>query len=224
MTWSRPVVLFTCLGLVTPLFGQQDSAPTVRKTIEITIEQRNGSEWKPVSAQKVFRKDDEVRFRLRSQIQGYLYVLNHESDGVKTWLYPRADTAGSNYIDADKEYVIPNSKGFFTVGGRPGFDVTYWMISPNALSIDSSSAGDVGKKSTLRPRCDGQLRARGTCEDKQAGPHAVTDPAELPPAFSSSGGLVSRDLTFKTGMPEVQVLTPEPSSESIIYALWIAHQ
>lgn len=195
-----------------------------RKTIEITIEQRHGTEWMAVSAQKVFRKDDEVRFRLRSQIQGYLYVLNHESDGVKTWLYPRADTAGSNYIDADKEYLIPNSKGFFTVGGRPGFDVTYWMISPNSLSIDSSSAGDPGKKSSLRPRCDGQLRARGACEDKQAGPHAVTDPAELPPAFSSSGGLVSRDLTFKTGTPQVQVSTPEPSSESIIYALWIAHQ
>jgi hypothetical protein len=68
------------------------------------------------------------------------------------------------------------------------------------------------------------LRARGSCEDKQAGPHAVTDPAELPPAFASSGGLVSRDLTFKTGSPDVQVSTPEPLSESIIYALWIAHQ
>jgi len=206
------------------LAQQEPAAAPARKTIDITIEQRHGSEWKPVSAQKVFRKDDEVRFRLRSQVQGYLYVLNHESDGVKSWLYPRADTAGSNYIEADKEYVIPNSKGFFTVGGRPGYDVTYWMISPTSLSIDSSSAGDPSKRSTLLPRCDGQLRARGACEDKQAGPHAVTDAAELPPAFSSSGGLLSRDLSFKTGTPEIQVSTPEPSSESIIYALWIAHQ
>lgn len=218
---AAPLALFLVWGVP----AQQDAPGPARKTIDIIIEQRQGSEWKPVSAQKVFRADDVVRFRLRSQVPGYLYVLNHESDGVKTWLYPRAESGGTNYIDVDKPYLIPDGKGSFSVGGKPGFDVTYWMISPTRLSIDSTSnAGETSKRSTLLPRCDGALRARGACEDKQAGPHAVTDPAEVPPALSAPGGLLGRELTFKTGRPEVQVSTPDPASESIIYALWIAHQ
>jgi Domain of unknown function (DUF4384) len=223
MALLKHAVLLASVSAVLPAWGQE-TPTSVRKTIDITIEQRQGSTWKPVSAQKVFRKDDVVRFRLRSQVSGYLYVLNNESDGVKTWLYPRSNASEPNYISVDKVYVIPDEKGSFTVGGRPGFDVTYWMISPNPLPIDSSSAGDASKRSALLPKCDGPLRARGGCEDKQAGPHTVTDPNDIPPAFSSSGALLSRELTFKTGTPEIQVSTPQPSSESIIYALWIAHQ
>ncbi|HEX4749650.1 MAG TPA: DUF4384 domain-containing protein [Bryobacteraceae bacterium] len=212
------------------LFAQDQTAtqqqtPQSRKTIEVTIEQKQGSEWKPVSSQKVFRANDVVRFRLQSQIPGYLYVLNHESDGVKTWLYPRTETAASNYVDIDRPYTIPDSKGSFTVGGKPGFDVTYWMISPTSLAVDTGINGRRGEKpSTLLPRCDGQLRARGDCEDKQAGPHAITDPAQVPPAFSAQGGLISRDLTFSSATSSVQISTPEALSGSIIYALWIAHQ
>ncbi len=224
MSILRSVALLTIASAAGAAFGQEQAATPARKTIDITIEQRQGSEWKAVSAQKVFRANDVVRFRLRSQIPGYLYVLNHESDGVKSWLYPRGNSAESNYVDMDRVYLIPDTKGSFTVGGQPGFDVTYWMISPTSLAVSSGSDGEAPKPNTLLPRCDGQLRSRGGCEDKQAGPHAVTDPAEVPPAFAASGGLVSRDLTFKTGSPGVQVSTPEASSESIIYALWIAHQ
>jgi len=213
-------------ALLVPVFAQQAEAPapTARKVIEITIEQKQGSEWKPVNSQKVFKANDVVRFRLRSEIPGYLYVLNHESGGVKSWLYPRSGSTASNYVDVDNTYLIPDSKGSFTVGGQPGFDITYWMISPTALGISSADETGGSKPSTLLPRCSGTLRARGSCEDEHAGPHAVTDPNDVPPAFSASGGLVSRELTFKTGKPEVQVSTPDPLSGSIIYALWIAHQ
>lgn len=225
MAIPKSISLTVSLCAVWTLFAQEQTAPQPRKTIEVTIEQRVGSEWKPVSAQKVFRANDIVRFRFRSQIPGYLYVLNNESDGVKTWLYPRAEMGGSNYVDVDNVYIIPNAKGSFTVGGQPGFDVTYWMISPTSLAVDSSINGTKGDKpSSLLPRCDGPLRARGGCEDKQAGGHPVTDPGDVPPAFASSGSLVSRDLTFDSGKPSVQISTPEASSGSIIYALWIAHK
>jgi hypothetical protein len=220
----RSVALLAFAAALSHVTAQQDATSPPRKTIDITVEQREGSEWKPVSAQKVFRTNDVVRFRLRSQVPGYLYVMNHESDGVKTWLYPRSSAAGNNYVAADNVYLIPDDKGSFSVGGKPGFDVTYWMISPTVLSVDSGTTGQRDKPNNLLPRCDGPLRARGACEDKQAGPHVVTDPSEVPPAFSASGGLLSRELTFKTGTPGVQVSTPEPVSESIIYALWIAHQ
>lgn len=224
MSLLRSVALLSFCVAVWPALGQQSESPRPRKTIEITIEQRQGSEWKPVNSQKVFHADDVIRFRVRSQIPGYLYVQNHESGGVKTWLYPRSGNTTSNHVEADIVYLIPDSKGSFSVGGQPGFDITYWMISPTPFTISDNEEGGAGKPNTLLPRCNGPLRARGACEDQQAGPHAVTDPAEIPPAFSASGGLVSRDLTFKTGKPAIEVSTPEPLSGSIIYALWIAHQ
>jgi hypothetical protein len=148
--------------------------------------------------------------------------LNHESGGVQTWLYPRPEATSTNRVEVDNVYLIPETPASFTVGGQPGFDVTYWMISPNPITI-SDAGENVSKPGTLLPRC-GSLRPRGVCEDKQAGPHQITDANEIPPAFSLSGGLISRDLIFKNGSPSIQVSSPEPLSDSIVYALWIAHQ
>jgi hypothetical protein len=198
------------------------SAPPT-KVIEITIEQQQGPQWAPVSAQKVFHTNDRVRFRLKSQVSGYLYVLNHESQGTKTWLYPRPGTPRSNQIDASLTYVIPDTKGYFSVGGVPGFDVTYWMISPNALQTADLTTGQVDQGNKIRPRCDGALRARGDCEDAQAGPRAITDLSKIFPNLANSGGLTPRELSFRANKPSIEIVSPEAASGSIIYALWIAH-
>lgn len=203
----------------------QSADPSVQQVIDITMEQRQGAEWKSVSARKVFQVNDDIRFRLRSRIPGYLYVQNHESGGDRNWLYPRAAQDGSNLIEVDKTYTIPDAKGSFLVGGQPGFDVTYWMITPSALDLTAENKPANAKPNTLRPRCEQRLlRARGVCEDQQAGPHPVADSTEIPPLFAASGGLVSRDLKFQTSQPGIRISTPDPQSGSIVYALWIAHK
>ncbi|MBV8551432.1 MAG: DUF4384 domain-containing protein [Acidobacteriaceae bacterium] len=197
-----------------------------QQAVEVTVELRTGDTWKPVPSQTVFHANDDIRFRLRSQIPGYLYVLNHESGGDQSWLYPRPEQQNPNRIEVNKTYLVPDSKGSFIVGGEPGFDITYWMITPEQMSVAGSAdrPGKSVKPNTLLPRCrDELLKARGVCEDPQAGPHTLSDSPDLPPLFAAPGGLVSRDLKFQSNRPSVRILTPEPQSGSIIYALWIAH-
>jgi Domain of unknown function (DUF4384) len=191
--------------------------------IEVTVEKRQGSAWQAVSSQTVFHASDDIRFRLKSQIAGYLYVLNHESGGGQTWLYPRAEQQSANRIEAEKSYLVPDAKGSFTVGGNAGFDITYWMITPEAISI-AATGKRKARPSTLLPRCrDALFKSRGVCEDQQAGPHSISDSATLPSVLPNSSSLSSRDLSFDTKEDAVRILTPESPSGSIVYALWIAH-
>ena len=225
MTLWRVAALLPLTCAVWAGFAGQDGAAS-HAAVEVTIQQRTRSEWKPVNSKKVFRTDDVIRFQVQSQIAGYLYVLNRESGGARTWLYPRPNMPGGNHISAGTTYLIPDAKGSFSIGGTPGFDVTYWMISPSYFEIAGAedSVKPTPAPKSMRPRCDGPLRARGDCEDSHAGAHVITNPSELPPAFLNSGGLVSRELSFQDGSSGVRVSTPDAPSGSITYALWIAHQ
>lgn len=199
-------------------------AAQVQEIIELTVEKRQGTLWQPVSPHTVFHANDNIRFKLRTQLAGYLYVLNHESGGNQRWLYPRPEQDATNRIEPDKTYSVPDSKGSFEVGGQPGFDITYWMITPEPMSVPVPEKKSP-KPNTLLPRCGGELlKSRGLCEDEQAGPHPISDSADVPSIFSNSGGLISRDLTFQAKKSAVQIITPEPQSGSVLYALWIAHR
>lgn len=211
----------TFAGALLAVIAQAQS----QEVVEITVEKRQGSSWQPVSSQTVFHANDDIRFRVRSRMGGYLYVLNHESGGDETWLYPRPERSSDNHIAVSTSFLVPDSPGSFTVGGQPGFDVTYWMITPEPMSLPAPLSKSRTKPNTLLPRCgSGPLRARGVCEDQQAGPHAISDSDHIPSVFSTAGGLVARDLTFQSKQSSVRVLAPEPPSGSIVYALWIAHK
>jgi len=211
----------TLAGALLAVIAQAQS----QEVVEITVEKRQGTSWQPVSSQTVFHSSDDIRFRVRSRIGGYLYVLNHESGGDETWLYPRPEQSSDNHIAISTSFLVPDSPASFTVGGQPGFDVTYWMITPQPMSLSPSAPKSKAKPNTLLPRCgSGPLRARGVCEDPHAGPHAISESDRIPSVFSTAGGLVARDLTFQSKQSAVQVVAPEPPSGSIVYALWIAHK
>jgi hypothetical protein len=42
--------------------------------IHVSLELRHGDQWQPVNAQTVFHNNDEIRFRFRTSLGGYLYV------------------------------------------------------------------------------------------------------------------------------------------------------
>jgi hypothetical protein len=221
----RNVVPWVAGSITSALLLLASNSAQYQQVIDITLEQRQGSDWKPVSSQKVFHSADDIRFRLHSQMAGYLYVMNKDSGGRRNWLYPRTAQTGTNHIEVDKTYIIPDAKGSFLVGGQPGFDVTYWMIAPSALDLSTGDGTVTAMPNTLLPRCQPRLlKARGVCEDQQAGPHPVLDPDEIQRLFSNYKGLVSRDLKFQAGQPDIRISAPGAPSGSITYALWIAHQ
>lgn len=112
------------------------------------------------------------------------------------------------------------------MGGNPGFDVTYWILSPTP--IDSSQpfvpTGD-SRTSTLQPRCRSEvLKARGLCTDERAGPHAVNDAVDLPVRPPESEKLHSRDLTFKSEEGATQISGLTHQSDVVVYEFTIAHE
>ena len=94
---------------------------------------RDGKQWKVVDPRSVLAKDDHVRFRFRSNFDGYLYVMNQSTSGKYETLFPRQDTGEQNRIQAGKEYVVPATQGWFRIAGPPGQDVLYWIVTPASL-------------------------------------------------------------------------------------------
>lgn len=194
-------------------------------SIQVVVELQKGENWERVDAQTVFHTGDAVRFRFRASQGGYLYVLNRSSDKTTTWLFPRPGSGERSQVHQQIEYMIPTGQGSFEVGGIPGFDITYWILSPNPIDATQAIAPAEGnEKSTLEPMCRAEvLKARGLCTDERAGPRAVSNPAELPVQPAETEKLYSRDLKFKTqeGTTEISGLTKV--SDVVVYEFTLAH-
>jgi hypothetical protein len=221
-----PALVFS-IALGYPSLLLRASPPGNSKlSIQVVIEVQKGEKWERVDAQTVFHIGDAVRFRFRASQGGYLYVLNRSSDKTTSWLFPRAGSGERSQIDQHVEYLIPTGQGSFEVGGSPGFDVTYWILSPHPIDATPSIVPAEGDETnTIEPRCRAEvLKARGLCTDDRAGPHAVDNPVELPLQPPETEKLHSRDLKFKTeeGATEISGLTK--LSDVVVYEFTIAHK
>ena len=210
-----------CLLCASP---KDSSAVNLGIAIEVSVELWRGKTWQPVDARTVFHKNDEIRFRFRTPIGGHLYILNRSSEGKESWLFPAPDRGQSSRIEAGPEYLVPGRKSFFVVGGKPGFDVTYWILSP--LPIDArevTGSAFASQPSTLEPRCGSEgLKARGVCLDERAGPHLLEQSQPLL-QLPRDTPLISRDLTFRTQNRSTRISGPSPESGVIIYEFRVAH-
>jgi hypothetical protein len=93
---------------------------------------KNG-EMKRVSSSTVFRKGDRIRVSLKSNRDGYLYVVNQGSTGASTLLFPNASVPqGNNYINANQTYEIPPNS-FFRFDANPGQETLIVMLSPTPI-------------------------------------------------------------------------------------------
>jgi hypothetical protein len=203
--------------------------------IEMKVERKEGVEWKQVDPALVFAKDDRVRFKFRTNFDGYLYVMNQGTSGDYTLLFPRQDTGEENRISAGREYVVPSTQGSFRITGPAGHDVVFWMISPIELkSRDGSTRSGyvplpppprrAAGVASLRPRCDdGIFRARGECVDSGAGPRSVTPNTTLPENLSKIPKMNSRELIFIREQESAIVSSPVPLKGPVIYEFRLAH-
>jgi hypothetical protein len=190
--------------------------------VEITLERREAGAWKSTDPGHVFAQGDQVRFRLRSETAGYLYVINEGTSGTTTTLFPSAEAGTDNRIEAGREYLIPDNQGAFRLTGPAGFDTVYWIVSPVRLDGETPrykplppppAAGS--RPDNLRPRCDDAIwKARGECVDTSAG----LKPNEAP-------GLRSRELLFlrKEQSSVVAAAGPNPAGP-MTYRFRLAHR
>ena len=199
--------------------------------IEIILERNEQGSWRTIDSRLVLDQNDRVRFRMRTNFGGYLYVTNQSTSGQYEVLFPGAETGRQNKIEAGQEYIIPATQGSFRVTGPPGQELGYWVVSPTELTGSASAARpkpDTAKRAnspTLVPRCDDTLlRARGDCLDTSAGPKELPKTDSLPADLARLPNLQSRDLVFIRQEGSFVISSPVPLSGPVIYEFRLAHR
>lgn len=222
-------VVVACLG--TPMGAQTKSLGSGPQRMEISLDRMDGSRWKAVDPGLVFAQGDHVRFRFRTNFEGYLYVMIQSTSGKYETLFPRQDTGEENQVEAGKEYVIPATQGSFRITGPPGHDILYWMVTPLPLGTAPKyqplppppKPGPVPHN--LMPRCDDTLfKARGECIDSSAGPRGIRREEALPENLNAIPDARSRELLFIREKDLSVVASPGPLSGPVIYEFRLAHR
>lgn len=224
----RPVVQTAVLVLAASV-GWQAAAEEAR--VEVRIDLRDAGEWVEAPPNQVFAQGDKIRFRFQANFDGYLYVMNHESGGGYTMLFPREELEGGNEVRSGEEYTIPGSGAWFQVDGPPGYDVTLWLVAPtdlgrkvdwNSFSDLPSTPGREAPPGDLLPRCDDKhLRTKGVCVDPKAGPQPLARSARLPAELDD---LSARDLRIEREGQGTRIYPKSSPGKPVIYEFRLAHK
>ena len=220
--------IIASLALLLPpaaLCAQQAKAP---EGLVIHLEQLRNDKVVPVRPEHVFDKDDVLRFRLKSGMDGFVYVVDHQSSGEYTVLLPSAATTAGNNVSSNSEFYVPSpGDGWFQVSGAAGFDTIYFLLSP--VKLDVSTAEQKSKQQeklpdSMLPRCnDAIFQARGECIDSSAGPAVLPRGAILPPQISTAAPNASRDLVVVND-DNGDVKVTKTSAGPAVYIFRIAHK
>lgn len=210
--------------------------PPPRRMV-IHVETRTNGEWKTVDPATIFDSGAQVRFRVQTNFDGYLYVMNQGTSGDYTLLFPREDTGLLNRLASGQEFIVPASEGgAFRITGPPGQDIVYWMVTPMNIA-PGGVQGRPGyvplppppppgsRLNTLVPRCDDAVfRARGECVDSTAGPRKVQDRAKLPENLRTVPDLRSRELVFIREKNAAVVSSPAGATGPVVYEFRLSHK
>jgi hypothetical protein len=223
----RPALFL--LAAVLSAFAQPASRGTER--IEITLERLESSGWRTVDPGLVLDSGDRVRFRFRSNFDGYLYVMNYGTSGSYTLLFPREETGRENNVKSGRAYLVPATGTAFRIAGKPGHDVVYWMVSPIALGDTKAYVPlppppkPAPAPPNLMPRCDDAIfRARGQCIDSSAGPRKIDDAQPLPENLQGLPGVRSRELIIMKRQNQSVLSSAKPIDGPVIYEFRLAHR
>lgn len=198
--------------------------------MEITLERLDGETWRSVDPALVLAKGDRVRFRFRTNFDGYLYVMNQSTSGLYEQLFPREETGQENRISSNKEYQVPATSTVFRIAGPPGYETVYWLVTPARLTdapprLSVPPQSSPAKAPTLIPRCDDAvLRARGDCIDHSAGLKLTPRGADLPQNLASQADSAQRDLLFLQQKDTAVIATSAPLTGPLIYQFRLAHK
>jgi hypothetical protein len=228
-------MILPVLLALAPVLAPQPSAPSQTHNMtegahrmELMLERLEGGNWHAIDPALVLAQGDRVRFRFRTNFDGYLYVMNHSTSGTYEQLFPREETGQDNHIVASRDYQVPATAVAFRIAGPPGHEVVYWLVSPARITgAPPRPELPPARKTTpltLMPRCDDAiLRARGDCIDSSAGPKLVPRGADLPMDFSAANA-ASRDLVFMRQKDTAVISSPEPLAGPVIYEFHLAHR
>jgi hypothetical protein len=208
---SVPLLVAAAIG-----FTQSRTMSEGPRRMEVMLDRLQGDTWKSIDPALVLDPGDRVRFRFRTNFDGYLYVTNHSTSGNYEQLFPREETGEDNRITAGTEYQIPATSTVFKIAGPAGHEVVYWLVAPERLTGGAPTAAPAKPSAPLKlsPRCDDSvLRARGDCVDNSAG-------LKLAPRGEQN----PRDLLVMRSQNTAVVSSPAPLTGPVIYEFHLAHR
>src|SRR5437879_5175985 len=89
---------------ISPSVASPQSNPTTLSEgshrMELMLERLENDTWRPIDPGLVLNQGDRIRFKFRSNFNGYLYVMNQGTGGTYEQLFPRQDTGQDNRIEA----------------------------------------------------------------------------------------------------------------------------
>lgn len=99
----------------------------------------------PVAPDAVWRNGESVKFKLSFDRDGFLYLLNHGSDGQLQVLYPHHSVNRSdNRVAANQSLTMPPAgstpTGGFRLDQQPGVETFYFIFAPTELNQDAMLA------------------------------------------------------------------------------------
>lgn len=196
--------------------------------MELQLERMDGTAWHTIDPGLVLQQGDRVRFRFRTNFDGFLYVMNQSTSGKYEQLFPREETGQDNRISANKEYQVPATSSAFRIAGPAGHEIVYWMITPARLTDAPPHLGmptGAAKPLTLIPRCDDAiLKSRGDCIDPSAGPKLVPRGETVPDNLAAAAEQGKRDLLFMRQQDTAVISSIEPLTGPVIYEFRLAHK
>jgi hypothetical protein len=202
-------------------------APAASSGLQITLERKMpDGKVQSVDSDHVFEPGDIVHFRVRSDFDGFLYVMDQGTSGKYATVFPSGDAGADNRVRQGQMFSIPTGEtSWFEIGGPAGFDIVYFLLSPAALANPAAASfaapGPVG---TLMPRCnDAVFKARGECTDINAGPAPLPRKAPLPAPLAPMAGSASRDIKVVKKQDGVQVAAAGNTTSPLIYTFRLAH-
>lgn len=224
------LTFFLALAVAPCAFSQSQVLRQGAHSMEITIQRLDGELWKTVAPNLVFSKDDRIRLQFRTNFDGYVYVTDQSTSGKYEQLFPREETGQNNRVIKNHDYTVPTTETVFRIGGPPGHDVIYWLMSPVALDgtqkyqpLSDPPVSDAVPPSGMTPRCDGEIfRVRGDCVDSSAGPQELKEDDKLPPHLSGSSR--PRDLLFLRKESSTVIASANPLSGPVVYQFRLAHK
>src|SRR5262245_38996337 len=83
----------------------------------LMLERLDGDVWRSIDPGLVLNQGDRVRFKFRTNFDGFLYVMNQSTSGKYEQLFPRADTGDDNKVGASREYLVPSTSAAFRIAG-----------------------------------------------------------------------------------------------------------
>jgi hypothetical protein len=213
------------LALAATAFPQSQTLTQGAYRMELLLDRLDVTDWRPIDPGLVLASGDRVRFRFRTNFDGYLYVTNRGSSGKYEQLFPRTDTGEDNRVLSAHEYQVPATAGLFRIGGPSGYETVYWLVSP--IPLTARPPQRQSKPITLHPRCDETImRARGDCVDSYAGPRLVPSDEPLPEALAQAqtSGASHPDLLLMRQENTAVFASPVPLTGPVVYEFRLAHR